>query len=84
MIVEHKRLTKANPSFGSRQGEEWWKQVELSVAPFHGFALGGVYPLRDKGTGELTLVYEVPTVLPLFFRDASVFTSDLGPSGDFW
>lgn len=73
MIVEYKRLTKANALAGSPQGEQWWLQVEEHSAPYLGFAPGGVHPLRDEDTGELTLVYDFPTVLPLFFRDAGAF-----------
>ena len=84
MIVEHKRLPKANPLFGSRQGEDWWVSVELSVAFAPGFSTSGIYPSRDTATGEKTLVFALPLVLPLFFRDPNVFTSDLDLTEDFW
>ncbi len=84
MIVEYKRLTKTNALAGSPQGESWWLQVEEHDAPYLGFAPEGVRRLRDLRTGELTLVYDFPTVLPLFFRDPSVFTSDLDLTEDFW
>ena len=83
MIVEHKRLTKANPSFGSRQGEDWWVAMEMSAASAPGFSTSGLYPSRDKATGEKTLVFELPLILPLFFRDPTVFTSDLDFTEDF-
>lgn len=60
---EHKRLAKGNPLFGSRQGEQWWKAVELGEAPFLSFAPEGATSWRDKGA--MVIGWELPWSLPI-------------------